>query len=209
MAISNTVKELITPKKATKQWRWYHGAAWIVGANLAAFGLEAVVSKLAGNSPSLQFGSNAQREYFHDLKQAVFTPPAWAFGPVWITNNILTVAGTLRVLNRHKDDAGHDSFLTVQGVSWLIFVAFNAAYVGLRSPINAFVLTFSMWALTVASMVIALRSLKDNKVAWALSTLLLWTTLASAVALCQALWNHDQFYNVGPFASAPAWLLRQ
>ena len=206
--VSLSVRDAFTPAEQ-KRWRWYHGAAWIVGANALAFIFEGLAAWAAGNAESFQLGSQAQREYFRELNQAVFTPPAWFFGPAWITNNILTVAGTLRVLNKPQGTPGRSTFLLLQAASWLIFISFNALYVGLRSPVHGFIFTFAMLILTVASLVVALRTLEDKLVAWSLATLLIWTILASAVALCQALWNYDQLYNAGPFTQAPDWLLRQ
>ncbi|HYF63765.1 MAG TPA: TspO/MBR family protein [Herpetosiphonaceae bacterium] len=205
MTLTETIKEALGDGK---RWRWYHGAAFMAGAQAAAFGLEGAVAWATGKRRRFELFSDDQVKYYHELKQAVFTPPPWAFGPAWITNNILTVASNLRVLNKPADLDGRATYLALQAASWLVFVSFNAAYVGLRSPMNAFGLTFSMWALTVASTLVALRDLKDTRAAWLLATLLAWTTLASAVAVCQALWNHDDFYNVGPLAEPSPALVK-
>ena len=206
MTLTHTIKGLFA--RPQKEWRWYHGAAFLVGAQVAAFTLEGLVAWAAGNRPRFELFSNDQVKLYYELKQAKFIPPPWVFGPAWITNNILTIAGTLLVLNNNEQTPGRNAFLKLQAASWLVFVSFNAASVGLRSPINAFGLTFAMWVLTVASTIIALRQLKDNRVAWLLSTLLLWTTIASAVALCQMLWNYDELYNLGPFTQPVPGLVR-
>ncbi|HET8843617.1 MAG TPA: TspO/MBR family protein, partial [Ktedonobacteraceae bacterium] len=137
--------------------------------------------------------------YFQSLHQAKFTPPSWAFAPAWTLNNFCTIYGLLRVLNKPQASQGRSEYLALQGVSWINFVIFNAAYFSLRSPLNALALTLSMLALTIASSLIALLRLKDTWVALSLATLFLWLIVASSAALFQAAWNKDEFYQAGPF----------
>src|SRR5205085_4356861 len=103
--------------------------------------------------------------YFRSLKQSVFAPPSWVFGPVWTLNNLSVIWGTLQVLNKPQGTAGRNAFLGLQAASWLNYIVFNAAYFSLRSPINAFVLTLTMFILTILSGVVAIFQLKDSKVA--------------------------------------------
>ncbi|HJT58223.1 MAG TPA: TspO/MBR family protein, partial [Ktedonobacteraceae bacterium] len=138
--------------------------------------------------------------YFNNLHQSIFAPPSWVFAPAWTINNISVIWGTLRVLNKPQDTPGRDSFLALQAASWLNYVVFNAAYFSLRSPINAFILTLSMFALTIASGIVALFRLKDSRVALSLATLFIWLIIALTAASFQALWNHDDLYDAGPFA---------
>ena len=84
-------------------------------------------------------------------------------------------------------------------------VIFNAAYFSLRSPINAFVLTLTMFVMTLVSGAIALFQMKDTKVALSLATLTIWLVIALTAASFQAAWNYDDLYKVGPFTeSVPA-----
>lgn len=57
-----------------------------------------------------------------------------------------------------------------------------------------------MLILTLLSGYVALFRLHDSKVALSLATLFLWLLIALTAASFQALWNHDDFYEVGPFA---------
>ena len=103
------------------------------------------------------------------------------------------------MLNKPRGTPGRDEYLALQAATWLNFVLFNAAYFSLRSPINAFILTFSMFWLTVASILVSILRLKDTKVALSLATLMLWLTIALTAASFQALWNRDDLYHAGPF----------
>lgn len=194
---------------SSPEWRWYHGLAFYIIVQALTFGLTGLTSKVRGNKSKTRreaiFGDVS---YFKSLKQSVVTPPSWLFGPAWTINNISTIYGNLRVLNMPSDTPGRDSYLALQAASWLNYVLFSAAYFSLRSPINAFFLTVNMFFLTIASVLVAIFKLKDTRVALSLATLTLWLIIASTAATCQALWNKDDLYKVGPFAKPNPILVR-
>lgn len=66
-----------------------------------------------------------------------------------------------------------------------------------------------MFLLTIASGMVALFRLKDTKVALSLATLFLWLIVALTAATFQALWNKDDFYQVGPFVEPMAALVKK
>ncbi len=196
--IKDTITRTITGEPA--QWRWYHGLAFYAVVQLLTFGLAGLTSIISGNKgETLRDNVFGNVSYFSSLKQSIFTPPSWAFGPAWTINNFFAIWGALAVLNKPKGTPGRTEYLALQGATWLNFVIFNAAYFSLRSPINALVLTFVFAGLTVSSVFVAIFRLKDTKVALSLATLLVWLTVAATAATAQALWNRDDLYNVGPF----------
>jgi tryptophan-rich sensory protein len=190
--------------RAPGQWRWYHGVAFYVSVQALTFGLSGLTSAFRGTQgTTLREAVFGDVSYFRGLRQAVVAPPSWVFGPVWTINNVCAIWGALRVLRLPADTPGRDAYLALQAGTWLDYVVFNAAYFSLRSPLNALGLTLLFALLTVASMLVALLRLKDTWVALSLATTVVWLMIASTAAVCQALWNHDDFYDVGPF-SAPA-----
>ena len=180
-------------------WRWYHGVMFYVFAQMLTFGLAAITSVATGQKVKSLRDLMGDVSYFRALKQSAITPPSWVFGPAWTINNISVIWGTLRVLNKSEGTPGRDTFLALQAASWLNYVVFNAAYFSLRSPINAFVLTLSMFVLTLLSCIVAIFQLKDSKVALSLATLTIWLMIALTAASFQAAWNRDDLYSVGPF----------
>ncbi len=191
------------------RWRWYHAIAFYVLIQALTFGLSGLTSAIKGNrGKSLREDIFGDTSYFHELKQSIFAPPAWVFGPAWTINNISVIIGTWRVLNKARGTAGRSTFLALQGASWINYVLFNAAYFSLRSPINAFVLTLSMFILTILSGFVAIFRLKDTWVALSLATLFIWLNIALTAATFQALWNYDDFYRVGPFMKVDKRLLK-
>lgn len=184
----------------SQRWRWYHAAAFYLLIQGLTFGLSGMTSLARGQrGKSIRETVFGDVSYFQHLKQARITPPSWAFGPAWLVNNISVLWGTWQVLNKPKQTRGRATYLALQGVSWVDFVLFNAAYFSLRSPLNALMLTLVMFILTIVSGLVAIFQLKDTKVALSLATLFLWLIVALSAATFQAVWNEDDFYKVGPF----------
>lgn len=202
--MSTTIKEVkktvqnVAHSMKPQPWRWYHGVIFYIFAQLLTFGLSAITGVATGQKIKSVRDTFGDVSYFRNLKQSVFAPPSWVFGPAWTLNNISVIWGNLQVLNKPRDTPGRDTFLALQGVSWLNYVVFSAAYFSLRSPINAFVLTLSMFFLTILSGLVAIFQLKDSKVALSLATLTIWLMIALTAASFQAAWNYDELYHVGP-----------
>jgi tryptophan-rich sensory protein len=204
--VQPTEHATVTPPR----WRWYHAVAFYAVVQILTFGLSGLVSLARGNkAQSLREATFGDVSYFERLKQVKITPPSWAFGPAWLVNNVLVLWGIWQVLNKPQQTPGRTAYLALQGVSWVDFILFNAAYFSLRSPLNAFVLTLVMFLLTIVSGMVALFRLKDTKVALSLVTLFLWLIVALTAAAFQALWNYDDFYQMGPFVRPRAGLMKK
>ena len=196
----------ITPPR----WRWYHAVTFYLLVQGLTFGLSGLVSLARGNKgKSLREALFGDLSYFEELKQSMITPPSWAFGPAWFINNVSVLWGTWQVLNKPKETSGRTAYLALQAASWIDFVLFNAAYFSLRSPLNALVLTLTMFILTIISGLVAIFQLKDSKVALSLATLFLWLIVALTAATFQTLWNYDDLYKVGPFVEPKAGLMKK
>lgn len=199
-------------RQAPRRWGWGHGAVFYASVQGLLFGLGWLTRRALGRTAPRgarddAFGDNA---YYNGLRQPSFAPPDWAFAPAWTVNNILAIRGLLWVLNMPAGASGRRAFLALQGVSWGAYCAFNAAFFGLRSPINAAVLTDANIGLTVASVWVALTRLKDPRAALSLSTLLPWLLLAGPTATALAAWNRDDLYRAGPFVEPPpGWVKRR
>src|SRR5919205_4325688 len=106
-----------------RRWRWYHGVAFYLLVQLLTFGLSGLTSALRGTT-----GKSARERlfgdvsYFRSLKQSVFAPPSWAFGPAWTINNASAIWGALRVLNMPPGTPVRDEYVALQAATWLNFV---------------------------------------------------------------------------------------
>jgi tryptophan-rich sensory protein len=193
-----TVLDALTKKK---RYRWYHGAAFLMGITLVERGLEALAKK-ANPAP---IGED-DRGYYTSLTLARFAPPGLAFPIAWAINDIAAVWGTLLVLNKPTGTPGRQEFLYLQAASWGVYSLFTALHFGLRSPLNALVLTTLHAGLNTASVTIH-HELNDQRVALSLVPVLAWLTIALPTAATTALWNRDRLYKLGPFVESPAkWL---
>ncbi len=192
-----------------QKWHWYHGILFYLFAQGLTIGLSLITSAATGQKVKSVRDAFGDVSYFRNLRQAVITPPSWVFGPAWTINNISVIWGNLQVLNKPRNTPGRGTFLALQGASWLNYVVFSAAYFSLRSPINAFVLTLSMFILTILSGLVAIFQLKDSKIALSLATLAVWLMIALTAASFQVAWNRDDFYHVGPFTEAVAALEKE
>jgi tryptophan-rich sensory protein len=204
--IRKTFEEQLTHSigKSSIRWRWYHGVTFYVLAQVVSFGLAGLVSVARGEKRDRQ----GEQPYYRSQKQIKIAPPGWVFGPAWTINNISTIYGNLRALNLPKETHGRTILLGLQAASWVTYGLFSASYFSLRSPLNAAVITLLMFGLTIASLLVSIFQLKDTKIAFSLATLFLWLTLASVLATTQALWNRDEFYEVGPFVEPKASFLK-
>ncbi|WP_224996017.1 tryptophan-rich sensory protein [Cesiribacter sp. SM1] len=183
-------KKISLNKGREKKYRWYHGALFLAGITLVERGLEALVKKAPAGPDTRQ----DDRAFYKNQHQAVFAPPGVAFPIAWTVNDIATIWGNLRVLNKPKGTAGRQEYLALQAASWGVYSLFTALHFGLRSPINALALTTAHAGLNIASELVAVNKLQDRKVAASLVPVLSWLAVALPTAVTSALWNPDRFY---------------
>jgi len=188
-----------------KRFQWWHGVAFYAGVQVAQWGLRVAARKLneqrtRGRGPRSHRGDRAM---YRAQRLPVFAPPGAAFPIAWGINSVSAIAGGLYVLNLSRWKRGRKEFLCLQAGAWGLFTLFGPAYFGLRSPLNAAAVTFAYTGVTVASLNTALWKMKEPKAALSLATTLAWLAIANPVAVAQAAWNRDPFWQVGPFAVPP------
>lgn len=191
----------------SKKWKWYHGVLFYAGVQAATFGVSLLAKRFIGakdaNVRDSIISSEENDAFYNNLKQPVFAPPDWAFPVVWAINNASCIYGLLRVANMPEETEGRDAFLKLQFASWVEFCSFNAAFFGLKSPINAAAVTVSYAALTAASVYVATARLKDQRTALSLLTVSAWLALAAPTSIALAAWNEDEFYGAPALLDAP------
>lgn len=184
-----------------KRYRWWHGVAFYAGVQLTQLAIRAAVRRARSGVTGAAGASDP--ESYRSERLPVYAPPAIAFPIVWSINCVSLLVGGLHVLNLPEETEGRAEFLRLQTSAWALFSLFNTAYFELRSPINAALLTFAYSAVTVASLAVALRRMEDRTAAFSLVTTVAWLALANPLAVTQAAWNRDPFWNVGPLTMPP------
>jgi translocator protein len=168
-----------------KRVRWWHGVLFFGAVRAVAWGLRA---PLGPNDPA----------FYERQRLPKWAPPAIAFPIAWSINSLCATAGLLHVLNLSRAVPGRCAYLRSQGAAWLLFAIFDAAYFGLRSPINAAAVTALYTAATAYSLYTAAVTMRDSKAAWALASTAAWLLLANPLAAAQVALNPDEFWNGKP-----------
>ena len=198
--LCNRKEERIEMQRA----RFVQVVAWVAllcGIQLLDWGIRSAVRRT--NAPH---SNAANRTFYKKELLPVFAPPGLAFPIAWSINSAASIAGALHVLNLRRHSAARARFLRLQAGAWFLFATFNAAYFELRSPFNAAAITLAYSCLAAASIRTAFRM--DRAAAVSLLPTAAWLALANPVAFTVAAWNRDEFWNVGPFAVSPKWLLK-
>ncbi len=184
-----------------KRYRWWYGVAFYVGVQAAQLALRIAVRR--AREARTDGARKDDRASYEAKRLPVYAPPGIAFPIAWSINSVSLIAGGLHVLNLPEDTEGRAEFLRLQAAAWALFSLFDTAYFGLQSPINAALVTFGYSAVTVATLAVALRQMQDRKAVFSLATTVAWLALANPVAVSQAAWNYDPFWDAGPFAAPP------
>jgi translocator protein len=141
-----------------------------------------VLCQLAGFLGSL-FTIPAIPTWYKTLKKPFFTPPAWIFGPVWISLFIL-MGISLFVVWRRQDHPRFKTALIFFFVQLILNVLWSAAFFGLRSPLLGFVDIVLLW---VAILLTIQNCFRISRVAGLLLLpYIVWVSFA--VALTFSLW---------------------
>ena len=159
-------------------------------ACLTAFG-KSTWAKVAGLATA-QFaagmvaGRPSDPQFYRALKQAPFAPPAWAFGPAWAVAKAGSSWSAVQVIE-HRQMPNRAAYLALAGVDAGLYVTFSYVYFRKKSPLLAAVWTCATAAVTAGQLGIAARS--DRSTALGLIPQAAWLSLATPVALYQAVLN--------------------
>ncbi|MGC9198208.1 MAG: tryptophan-rich sensory protein [Acidobacteriaceae bacterium] len=184
------------------RFRWWHGVVFYAGVQLAQLALRGMVRRWREDEERRT--RDEDRRAYEAKRLPVFAPPGVAFPIAWGINSLCAIAGGLHVLNLAPERRGRSEFLRLQAAAWILYALFDTAYFGLRSPINAALVTFAYTGVTAASLDVALCRMREPKAALSLATTAAWLVLANPVAVTQAAWNRDPFWEAGPFCDPPA-----
>ena len=83
-------------------------------------------------------------QWYASLKKPTWNPPAWIFGPVWISLYIL-MGISLFCVWRRPDSSGYRTALVFFFIQLILNILWSMAFFGLRSPLSGLVVILFLW----------------------------------------------------------------
>lgn len=142
------------------------------------------ISELAGIVGSV-FTAPAIDGWYAELAKPAFNPPAWVFGPVWITLFALMGIAAFLIWMKGLDRRDVRIAIGIFIGQLLLNTMWSFIFFGLQNPGAALVEIGLLWLAILATMVAFARISKP--VAWLLLPYLLWVSFASY--LNYAIWS--------------------
>jgi tryptophan-rich sensory protein len=146
-----------------------------------------VLCELAGIIGSI-FTISAIPTWYAGLEKPFFTPPSWAFAPVWLSLYFLMGIALYLVLEaKPKNKTPFIAFGTF-GIQLALNVLWSIIFFGLKNTALAFAEIILLW---IAIFLTILEFHKvSKKSAWLLLPYILWVSIASALNLSVWLLNY-------------------
>jgi benzodiazapine receptor len=117
--------------------------------------------------------------WYATLQKPFFTPPGWAFAPVWIT--LFVLMGTALYLVWESGTGKRDvrAALRIFSVQFALNVIWSFLFFGLESPLLGFIDILLLWVMIVVTIWAFYRVSKSA--AYLLIPYIAWVTVATAL----------------------------
>jgi translocator protein len=153
----------------------------------------AVIIFFAANIISIvPAGFNGDEAFYNNFQLPAIAPPDWLFAPMWLFLNITSLIGLWIVANSVPLTPRHKLFFWLEGISWVLFAAFNTLYFWMKSPILGAVDTALGLMIGLASLMICFTV--NKRAALLILPRILWLLLATYVSIFVAFNNVDPFF---------------
>lgn len=135
------------------------------------------LAQLAGLIGSL-FTIGSIASWYPTLIKPSWTPPAWVFGPVWLTLYTLMAISAYLIWEK-KNKAHADLALKVYAVHLAINALWSIVFFGLQDVAMALLIIIVLWFLILGMMILfyPIRALA----AWLLVPYIIWVSLAMSL----------------------------
>ena len=133
------------------------------------------------------FTSPAIPSWYAGLKKPAFTPPAWLFGPMWISLYLLMAVAAYLVWQKGLSHPGVRAALAVFVGQLLLNALWSPVFFGLRAPLAGAVVILLLWLAIVLTIFLFWKI--SRPAALLLLPYLLWVSLATALNISIAFLN--------------------
>jgi benzodiazapine receptor len=134
------------------------------------------ISLLAGAIGSI-FTIQSIPVWYASLQKPSFTPPSWAFGPVWTMLYVLMGSAAYLVYEKGVEKPEVRSALHVFGVQLALNAAWSIAFFGLRSILGGLAIIILLWLCIISAT--ALFWKLSRNAALLMLPYMLWTSFAA------------------------------
>lgn len=117
--------------------------------------------------------------WYSSLIKPFFAPPAWVFGPVWVTLFALMGIALFLVWELGTGKPEVRFALGIFGVQFVFNVAWSFLFFGLRSPLLGLINIIILWWLILATIVVFYRVRKGA--AYLLIPYIAWVSIATVL----------------------------
>lgn len=145
-----------------------------------------VVCQLAGIIGSF-FTTASISTWYVTLEKPFFTPPGWAFAPVWITLYLLMGISAYIIWSKGLDKPAVRFSMAAFGVQLALNAFWSVAFFGMRSPLFGLIVIVALWAAILATILGFMRI--STKAALLLVPYITWVSLAALINLSIFLLN--------------------
>jgi tryptophan-rich sensory protein len=118
--------------------------------------------------------------WYASLVKPAFTPPNWAFGPVWTTLYVLMALSLWLVWNRTLKKPKTKPFAAF-GIQLALNALWSVAFFGLRSPALGLAVIAALW-LSIAACILMFWKI-DRRASCLLLPYIAWVTIAAYLNL--------------------------
>jgi len=135
-----------------------------------------VICLLAGAIGSI-FTMPAIAGWYSTLSKPAWTPPNWAFGPVWTTLYILMGISLYLIWNTRV--RGVKTAMGIFAAQLVLNVLWSFLFFGLQSPLLGMIGIVALWIAILATIIVFYRI--SRPAAYLLLPYIVWVTIASAL----------------------------
>ncbi len=123
------------------------------------------------------FTTPAIPTWYRSLKKPAFTPPGWAFGPVWLTLYLLMAIAVFLVWRDGLGGNGATAAFVAFWVQLALNVLWSVVFFGLRSILDGLITILFLWAAILVTIILFLPV--SPVAAGLLVPYIIWVTVAT------------------------------
>lgn len=139
-----------------------------------------LICQLAGAAGSF-FTLPSIATWYASLQKPWFTPPGWAFAPVWITLFLLMGISLYLVWEKGLGRKDVKASINMFAIQLALNIAWSLIFFGLRLPLHAFVEIMLLWLAILASIIMFRRI--DRRAGLILLPYIIWVSIAALLNL--------------------------